>query len=59
MTTSTFNHDKAAAFSEKMLETLNAGAVALMLSIGHRTRLFDVLADLPQVRAKRLHKTRV
>ena len=47
MTTQTYNQDKASAFSEKMLDTLNVGALALMVSLGHRTRLFDVMADLP------------
>ena len=37
---------KAEAFSEKMLSILNKGALALMLSIGHRTGLFDAMADL-------------
>ena len=30
-----------------MLTVLNHGAVALMTSIGHRTGLFDTMADLP------------
>lgn len=33
-------------FAERMFEMLNGGATALMISIGHRTGLFDVLADL-------------
>lgn len=41
--------DKAAAeaFAERMLGVLNAGALCLMTSLGHRTRLFDTLAALP------------
>lgn len=38
---------KADAFSEKMLGVLNAGGLALMTSIGHRTGLFDAMAGLP------------
>ncbi|MGD2109427.1 MAG: class I SAM-dependent methyltransferase [Phycisphaerae bacterium] len=38
---------KSSAFAEKMLGVINDGAVALMTSIGHRTGLFDRLADLP------------
>lgn len=33
-------------FAERMFEMLNGGATALMISIGHRTGLFDVLAYL-------------
>ncbi|MGB5493528.1 MAG: methyltransferase domain-containing protein [Sedimenticolaceae bacterium] len=35
------------AFAEQMLGTLNQGALSLMISIGHRTGLFDALAELP------------
>lgn len=39
--------DRPEAFDERVLAALDGGALALMLSIGHRTGLFDVLADLP------------
>ena len=42
----TFNDARAEAFAEKMIGVLNNGALALMISVGHRTRLFDVLAKL-------------
>ncbi|MEB3210943.1 MAG: class I SAM-dependent methyltransferase [Leptolyngbyaceae bacterium] len=45
--TTPINQRKAEAFASKMLETLNRGAIALMLSIGHRTHLFDTMAGLP------------
>jgi 2-polyprenyl-3-methyl-5-hydroxy-6-metoxy-1,4-benzoquinol methylase len=38
---------KADAFANHMLTVLNHGALALMLSIGHRTGLFDTMASLP------------
>jgi len=38
---------RAQNFAEKLVSTLNAGALCLMVSIGHRTRLFDVMAALP------------
>ncbi|BAZ68431.1 type 12 methyltransferase [Fischerella sp. NIES-4106] len=38
---------KAEAFAQGMLGILNSGAIALMVSIGHRTGLFDTLAKLP------------
>ena len=38
---------KAAAFEERLVDMLNAGALSLMVSIGHRTGLFDAMAELP------------
>src|SRR5688572_26694496 len=32
---------------ERFVQWLNGGAIMLMISAGHRTRLFDVMADLP------------
>lgn len=32
---------KAEAFAQKMLDVLNSAGLALMVSIGHRTGLFD------------------
>jgi ubiquinone/menaquinone biosynthesis C-methylase UbiE len=34
-------------FAERTLQILNDAALALMMSIGHRTRLFDVMATRP------------
>ena len=34
-------------FAERMLRTLNEAALALMVSVGHRTGLFDVMAAMP------------
>jgi 2-polyprenyl-3-methyl-5-hydroxy-6-metoxy-1,4-benzoquinol methylase len=62
MTTPTLDQARAAAFAEKMLGILNDGALALMISIGHRTGLFDIMATLPPAtstqvaRAARLHE---
>jgi 2-polyprenyl-3-methyl-5-hydroxy-6-metoxy-1,4-benzoquinol methylase len=39
--------DAGEHFAERMIATLNGGAVALMLSLGHRTGLFDAMAELP------------
>ena len=44
---SDFNQTKADAFAGKLLTTLNNGALCLMVSIGHRTGLFDVMSQLP------------
>jgi ubiquinone/menaquinone biosynthesis C-methylase UbiE len=46
METTTFDTAAAEAFGERMMDTLNAGALSLMISIGHRTGLFDTLAGL-------------
>jgi ubiquinone/menaquinone biosynthesis C-methylase UbiE len=35
------------AFAGQLLGMLNQGALALMVSIGHRTGLFDAMSDLP------------
>lgn len=36
----------ATAFEERLREILNHASLALMISVGHRTRLFDTLAEL-------------
>jgi SAM-dependent methyltransferase len=38
--------DAVQAFAERLLGVYNDAALALMISIGHRTRLFDVLAGM-------------
>src|SRR5688500_11851774 len=47
MTTQVLDQKKAEKFAEKMIGIINGGALALMTSIGHRTGLFDIMADLP------------
>lgn len=37
----------AGVYAGRIARTLNSGFIALMISVGHRTRLFDVLAALP------------
>ncbi|MBD2680839.1 MULTISPECIES: class I SAM-dependent methyltransferase [Nostoc] len=41
-----FDQTKAETFAMRMLNIINNGALALMISIGHRTKLFDTLAEL-------------
>ncbi|HET7219289.1 MAG TPA: class I SAM-dependent methyltransferase [Vicinamibacterales bacterium] len=50
--------DKTAAelFSERTLQIINDGALALMMSIGHRTGLFDTMAHLPPAPAATIAK---
>jgi 2-polyprenyl-3-methyl-5-hydroxy-6-metoxy-1,4-benzoquinol methylase len=45
--TQSFDQPAAEVFAGRIMETLSSGAVAVMISIGHRTGLFDVLASLP------------
>lgn len=41
------DHQTGEQFAQTLLRHLNGAAIALMLSVGHRTRLFDSLANLP------------
>jgi 2-polyprenyl-3-methyl-5-hydroxy-6-metoxy-1,4-benzoquinol methylase len=47
MTTETIDQAKAEAFAGQMVGILNGAILALMTSIGHRTGLFDKMAQLP------------
>jgi SAM-dependent methyltransferase len=42
----TMNTNRTEAFAEKMVATINHAGLALMLSLGHRTGLFDVMAPM-------------
>ena len=42
----TFDAEKAEAFSKKLLTALNYGSLSLMMSIGHRTGIFDTMRSL-------------
>ena len=48
MTMQGLDQAKAEGFAERMVGVLNEGAIALMTSIGHRTGLFDAMAELPR-----------
>lgn len=47
MTTQTLDPAKTEAFAGHIIGMLNGGMTALMISVGHRTGLFDQLASLP------------
>jgi 2-polyprenyl-3-methyl-5-hydroxy-6-metoxy-1,4-benzoquinol methylase len=47
MTTRTLDPTRTQAFAEQALGIVNSGFLSLMLSVGHRTGLFDTLATLP------------
>jgi 2-polyprenyl-3-methyl-5-hydroxy-6-metoxy-1,4-benzoquinol methylase len=42
-----FDQTKAETFAGRLLTALNHGALCLMVSVGHRTALFDVMRTLP------------
>lgn len=46
--------DTTDAFADTLLDMLNQGALALMVSVGHRTGLFDTMAELPPADVARI-----
>jgi 2-polyprenyl-3-methyl-5-hydroxy-6-metoxy-1,4-benzoquinol methylase len=49
-----FDLEKSEAFAGRTLDILNSGAIAIMISIGHRTGLFDTLANLPPATSQQI-----
>ena len=45
---------RAEAFANKVIDILNGGALRLMISIGHRTGLFDAMADRTRITSAEL-----
>ncbi len=45
-TPDTLDQAKTEAFGERMVDVLNSAALSLMLSIGHKTRLFDTMTGM-------------
>jgi SAM-dependent methyltransferase len=45
MASTTYDESRAEAFAGRMLDLLNDGALAVMISVGHRTGLLDALAE--------------
>lgn len=41
-------------FSQYLIDVINSGALSLMLSLGHRTRIFDIMAELPPSTAEEI-----
>jgi 2-polyprenyl-3-methyl-5-hydroxy-6-metoxy-1,4-benzoquinol methylase len=48
------NPQKSDAFAQQMLTVINHAGLALMISIGHRVKLFDVMAGLEWVNSSEL-----
>lgn len=49
--------ERVEQFGSRMLSLLNNGALTLMISIGHKTGLFETMAALPAVTSHELAKT--
>jgi 2-polyprenyl-3-methyl-5-hydroxy-6-metoxy-1,4-benzoquinol methylase len=47
LNTTLFDQTKAEAFAGRMLDIISSSAIDLMISIGHRTELFDTMAEFP------------
>jgi len=47
VTTPTLDAAKAEVFAGQMLNTITGGMISLLVSVGHRTGLFDKMAELP------------
>lgn len=56
-TTSTYNVAKEEAFADRFVAALNETAVLMMISIGHRTGLFDTLDGTPPMTSQELADT--
>lgn len=55
-----FNDAAAEAFAERMLDALNEAVSALLISVGHRTKLFDGMAKIhPATAAEIARATRL
>ncbi len=56
MSQADFDSARAEAFAGRIVTALNNGALCLMMSIGHRTGLFDALRDAPAATSKEIAK---
>ena len=54
MSATAYDQSRAEAFAGRMLELLNGGALSVMISVGHRTGLFDALAELDDATSQEL-----
>ncbi len=52
MPNQTLDQERAEVFAGRMLGVVNDGMLALMVSVGHRTGLFDTMADMDWADAK-------
>lgn len=57
MSTTAFDAERAEAFAGRILDVLNSGALAIMLSVGHRTGLFDALGEVDDATSEELARS--
>jgi SAM-dependent methyltransferase len=48
------NREKPDVFAHRLIDIINDGALALLISLGYRTGLFDVMAQLPRSTAQEI-----
>jgi 2-polyprenyl-3-methyl-5-hydroxy-6-metoxy-1,4-benzoquinol methylase len=46
--------DAAEKFANRLLDVLNSASIAVLVSIGHQTRLFDTMASLPPATSQQI-----
>ena len=46
--------DAAEKFANRLLGVLNSGSIAVLVSIGHQTALFDTMAALPPATSQQI-----
>jgi 2-polyprenyl-3-methyl-5-hydroxy-6-metoxy-1,4-benzoquinol methylase len=51
-----FNPVKAEGFAGRLLSALNNGALCLMISVGHRTGLFDTMREMPPATSEEISR---
>lgn len=56
-TNATIDQAKSDQFAEKMMSIINYGSLNLMISIGYRTNLFDVMDELPPATSEEIAKS--
>ncbi len=54
MSATTLDTVKVEAFAEDLIGTLNRASIALMISIGHRTGLYDAMADMESATSEQI-----
>lgn len=55
-TPASFDQTRAEQFSEELLGTLNRASLTLMISVGHRTGLFDVMSEMAPATSEEIAK---
>lgn len=54
MQTRELDQHKQEAFADRMLDVLNGGSLVFLTSVGHKTGLFDAMAELPAATSEQI-----